>query len=321
LGLLSLDILGRSVLGFDARTEADDVGEMVGELTRFARARLWGLIPPRLWFATPGAGRFYATRRRLLQRLESLIAVHRSPSNDASDDLVSTMLSARDEWGQPMSDRQLRDELTTLYLAGHETTARLLTAVFYALAHEPDVERQLHAELDAHLAGRTPTLADLPALPYTRAVVDEALRLYPPVPVLTKHALQDDVVDGYRVVGGALVVLSPYLTQRHPDVWPEPERFDPGRFVSAAAAGRRHRFAVFPFSAGSHSCPGASFALQEARLAVAAIASRFRLLPASPEQPGSGVRQCLELPNVHLRLVARPRASARRMPLAAVASN
>jgi cytochrome P450 len=158
--------------------------------------------------------------------------------------------------------------------------------VFYALARSPEVEGALHAELDSKLGDREPDLADLERLTLTRMVVDETLRLYPPIPFITKDARAADVVEGYRVPAGAMVLLCPYVTQRHPEVWPEPDRFDPWRHAAGQEAAR-HRFAMIPFSAGYHSCIGASFAQQEAHLAVAAIARRYRLsvCPGPPVEP------------------------------------
>jgi cytochrome P450 len=234
-----------------------------------------------------------------------MIAARRTqPDTYAFDmDLLSVMLRARDEWGEGMLEHHLRDEVMTLYLAGHQTSAELIAWVFYALANNPAVEAALHAELESVLGDRPPQLEDLERLPYVRMVVDEALRMYPTAPLVTKNARRADVVDGYQVPAGALVILSPYVTHRHPALWPDPDRFDPLRHSPENVAGRQ-RMAFFPFSAGYHSCIGAAFALLEVRLCVANLARRFRLhqLPGPSVEPA--VTSTLTPKGLRMRLEA-----------------
>ena len=193
------------------------------------------------------------------------------------DDLLGMLMAARDEGAsQGMGDRQLRDEVITIFIAGHETTARLLTWVFYLLDRHPEVEARLRGELTVALGGRTPTMADLPNLACTRRVVDETLRLYPPVWITNRQALAEDGVMGYRIPAGALVSISPYAAHRHPAFWTDPERFDPERFSPEQAAGR-HRFAYLPFGGGPRQCIGNTFALTEAVLVLATVAQRYQL--------------------------------------------
>ena len=175
-----------------------------------------------------------------------------------------------------MDDRQLRDEIITLLIAGHETVASALTWTWYLLARHPVERERLSAELDAVLAGRALSAGDLPNLPYTQRVFDEALRLYPPAWIITRKALGEDEVLGFPVRKGSLLVLSPYTLHRHPAFWEDPERFDPSRFTPEQASARP-RYAYFPFGAGPRLCIGDSFARFEAGLILASIARRFRL--------------------------------------------
>jgi cytochrome P450 len=185
-----------------------------------------------------------------------------------------------------MSDRQLRDEVMTLFLAGHETTANALTWTWYLLSTHPEIERRLEMELAAGLGGRTPTLADLSQLTYIGMVIQEAMRLYPPAWIIGRNALEADQIGGYDIPAGSTVVLSPYVTHRHPDFWVNPEGFDPERFTPERSRGRPY-FAYFPFGGGPRLCLGNNFALLEARLALATVAQRYRLelVPGHPVEP------------------------------------
>jgi cytochrome P450 len=186
------------------------------------------------------------------------------------------MLARDEETGEVMDDRQLRDEVMTLLLAGHETTSNALTWTWYLLAQHPDVEAKLHAELAEVLGGRVPTIQDLPKLTYTRMIVDEAMRLYPPVYALARGGVAADQVGGYDLPAGAIITMSPYLTHRHPEFWPEPEKFDPERFTPEEEA-KRPRYAYVPFGGGPRQCIGNSFALTEAQLILATVAQQYRL--------------------------------------------
>ena len=206
----------------------------------------------------------------------------------ASKDLLQTLLDAQDEHGARMSDVQLRDEVMTLFLAGHETTSNALTWTWYLLAQNPSVEQTLVAELDQVLAGRRPALSDLPRLPYTEMVVKESMRLYPPAWGIGRRAISDVEVGGYRIRAGTNVFILQWLTHRDPRFFPDPERFDPERWrVDPVRSGRIPRFAYFPFGGGPRVCIGAGFAMMEATLLLATIAQRYRftLLPDPPVVP------------------------------------
>ncbi len=195
---------------------------------------------------------------------------------DDNDLLGLLMLAEDEETGERMSNEQLRDELMTIVLAGHETTANLLTWTHRLLSEHPTARERLQAEVDAVLGGRTPTLADLPQLAYTRRVLDEALRLYPPAWAISRKAMGDDQIGGYRVPAGAEIFLSQWVTHRHPDFWQNPLGFDPDRFLPERSADRP-RFAYWPFGGGPRQCIGNTFALMEATIILAMISQRYAL--------------------------------------------
>lgn len=206
------------------------------------------------------------------------------------DDLLSLLLHATDpETGEHMSDAQLRDEVMTIFLAGHETTANALSWAFVQLSRHPAVAQRLKQELDTVLAGRSPTLEDLPALVYTRQVLDEVMRLYPPAWTIARSPTEDDELGGYFIPRGSLVFVSPWVVQRHPALFPNPEGFDPERFAPGTKLA--HRFAYFPFGGGPRLCIGRTFALVEATLLLATLAQhhRFDLVPGFPVVPESAV--------------------------------
>ncbi len=234
---------------------------------------------------TPRAARMRRGVRTVHAIVDDLIARRRR--RDAADpaaaaeatDLLGMLMAARDEeTGEAMSDRHLRDEVVTMLLAGHETTANALTWAFHLLGDHPEVVARLEAELAQVLGGRTPTWDDFPRLTYTGQVLEEVMRLYPPVYVLGRRAEARDVVGGFEIPQGAYVFISQYAMHRHPDYWPDPERFDPDRFAPGAPKpGGGHRGAWFPFSIGQRLCIGEHFARLETRLVLATLAQRFRL--------------------------------------------
>jgi len=220
-----------------------------------------------------------------------------------SKDLLTLLLTARDDDGNSMSDQQLRDEVITLLLAGHETTALNLSWSWYLLAQHPEVERKLHAELDAVLGGRPPCASDLPKLQYTDKIIRETLRLYPPAWRIFRRTEEAFAVGEYILPAGSNIVLSQWVTQRDPRWFSEPERFLPERWSEEAAA-KLPRFAYFPFGGGPRVCIGAGFAMMEATLLLATIAQRFRMhltpnqrispMPSITLRPRNGIRVKLE---------------------------
>ena len=210
-------------------------------------------------------------------------------SGGEREDLLALLMEARDEAaGEAMSDRQLRDEVITLFLAGHETTANILSWAFHLLSTHPEVEGRLLRELDGVLGTdgrrRTPTIEDLSKLTYTRMVVDETMRLYPPAWITNRQALAEDEILGHCIPAGAFVMVSPYVLHRHPDYWVDPDAFDPERFAPGEG---RPRFAYSPFGGGPRQCIGQSMALVDAQLGLATVLGRCRLRPTSgrPVEP------------------------------------
>ena len=230
-------------------------------------------LPP--WLPRLPAWRRRAAAALIDRVLESIIA--RRPASDASGDLLSLLLEARDpETGGMLDARQIRDELSVIVLAGHETTANALSWALYLLSEHPQVAGRLRDEVDGVLAGRPPAFDDLPRLPYTRMVIEEALRLYPPVSVISREATTDDVLCGRPIKAGSLVLVVPWLLHRHRRLWRDPDRFDPERFAPEQTR-RRDRYAYVPFGAGPRRCLGGFFAMTEACLILATIAQRVSL--------------------------------------------
>ena len=272
---LTLDIIARTMFSKDVRGEV----ETVRRLTDVVVA-----LPPNmldlLGFPEWLPRRQPPAYRRVIAEFDAMVArllTERRADGIDRGDLLSMLLAARDpETGEGMSDKQLRDEILTIFLAGHETTANALTWTWYLLARHPEAEARLHDELDRVLGGRPPSFADLAELKWTRMVLEEAMRLYPPAHTISRTALGEDRIGGVRVPRGASITISIYVTHRSPNIWPEPERFDPERFAPAAVAGR-HRFAYLPFGGGPRICIGSSFAMAEAQVIIAAIGQRYRV--------------------------------------------
>lgn len=196
------------------------------------------------------------------------------------------LLQARNpDTGEGMNERQLRDEVMTILTAGYETTARALSWTWFLIDANPQVRGKLEEEL-GDLNCRTPTFADLGRLTYTNMVIQESMRLFPPVWGLSRLVAEEDEIGGYRIPKGSRVVISPYVTHRHPDFWEDPDTFDPERFTPERSAGRA-RYAYFPFSGGPRQCIGNNFATMEATLVLATVAQRYRLTlaPGHPVEP------------------------------------
>lgn len=282
---LTLRIVGQALFSIDLSDEADTVGQGFSAVRKLLQSYVFRPFPP-LSVPTPRNRRLNAAIRSLDGVVQGIIDERRQHNAD-SGDLLSMLLLARDEQtGEGMNDRQLRDEVMTLLLAGHETTANALTWMWYLLSQHPDVEARLHTELDKVLGGNIPTVDHLPDLKYTRMVIEEALRLYPPVFGFGRKATGEDELGGYYVPANTLIWLSPYVTHRHPDFWQQPEVFDPERFSPESAANRPH-YAYFPFGGGPRLCIGSNLAMMEAQLITATIAQRYllRLVPDHPVEP------------------------------------
>ena len=277
---LTLAVVGLTLFDADVEEEAPEIGEALTDALRsFGFAVLpMGELLQRVPFLPP-VRRFNRARARLDATIYRVIAEHRADRRAGRDrgDLLSMLVAAEDDeaGGGGMSDLQLRDEAMTVFLAGHETTANALAWSWYLLARHPEAERRLHAEVDAALGGRPPGAADLPRLPYTRMVLAESMRLYPPAWVIGRRCTAPYAVGGDTLPARTVVLLSPYVVHRDPRWWSEPAAFRPERW--APDAPERHKFAYFPFGAGTRVCIGEQFAWMEGTLALATIAQRWRL--------------------------------------------
>ena len=281
---VTLEIVAQCLFGAEVSAVAERVGKAMEVVTeRFiVNASLAVMFP----FDIPVrfARQEWRAIRELNEIIGSIIRKRRS-SDQPREDLLDMLLRVRDEDGNPMSDAQLRDEVMTLFLAGHETTAIALSWACYLVAQNPDIEAKLAEELQAVLGGRTPAPEDLPRLRYTEMVIKEAMRLYPAVWGIGRRAIEECELGGYRVPAGSNVFILQWRTQRDPRFFPDPERFDPERWrEDPVRSGKIPRFAYFPFGGGPRVCVGASFAMMEVTLLLAMIQQRFHLeiVPGHP---------------------------------------
>ncbi|HUI95003.1 MAG TPA: cytochrome P450 [Xanthobacteraceae bacterium] len=282
---LTLDIICRTMFSTDVSDDTAAVRRLMDIVVRMpvSMLDLFGLPQ---WLPRGKT----APLRHAIVAFDTLVArflAERRADPAERNDLLAMLLAARDpETGEGMSDKQLRDEVLTIFMAGHETTANALAWVWFLLAQHPDAEARLHDELDRVLGGRMPGFADLAALKWTRMVIEEALRLFPPAHAIARRAIDEDRIGSVRIPRGASISISMYVTHRNPNIWPQPERFDPERFAPEAVA-RRHRFAYLPFGGGPRVCIGNAFAIAEAQVIVAAVAQRYRarLAPGRAVEP------------------------------------
>jgi cytochrome P450 len=252
------------------------------------------------------SNRELARARAELRAIVSGVVERRRSARGGETDLLGLVLDARDDAGKGFDDDAVADELSTLLLAGHETTATALTWAWYLLARNPRAEAALHAELDGTLGARDPSPGDVPRLRYTGAVFSETLRLYPPASAFGRRALETCRLGGYTIPRGSGIVISPYVSHRNARFFPEPERFSPERFLDAGAAARPE-FAFVPFGGGARRCIGDGFARMEAVLALATLARRFRF--EAVEAAPVGIASATLRPARPIRLQAVPRTA------------
>jgi cytochrome P450 len=283
---LTLKIVSLALFSTDISAKADRAGPAVRVAFEHVNHRMSHplALPERI--PTSRNRRFLKAKRTLDEMVFGIINERRRTGEDRSDLLSLLLLTRDEETGEGMSDQQLRDEVMTLLLAGHETTAAALSWTWYLLSLHPDVEFKLHAELAHGLGRRAPTFDDLPRLCYTTMVFEESMRLYPPAWGQPRQAIADDCVGGYHIPAGSIISLCQWVTHRHPDFWENPEQFDPERFTPERSADRP-RFAYFPFGGGPRQCIGNNFAMMEAQLILATLAQRFSLdlVPRHPVEP------------------------------------
>lgn len=273
---LTLGIAGETLFSVDLLGKAAEVGHAAAAALEITNQRGSQL------FVTPQAiptsqNRRFKQALEVLDRVVFEVIARRRDTGETADDLLQMFLEAKDaDTGEQMNERQLRDEVLTMLLAGHDTTANALSWTWHLLSLHPEVERRVFEEVERVLGGRVPGPADLAALTYTNQVIKESMRLYPPAWVIGRVAKEDDVIRGYHVPKGTTVMLSPYVVHRHPDFWDNPEGFDPDRFAPEQEA-RRHKMAYFPFAAGPRMCIGSNFALMELQTILPLVVQRYRL--------------------------------------------
>lgn len=304
---LTLAIVGRTLFGLDLSRHSERAATAFGAALAAIGRRGPGSLQVPLWLPTPGNRRFQHTLRELDVMVYEVIDRFRAgQAENAGQTLLGAYLESRDPvTGLGMDDRQLRDEVITLYLAGHETTASLLSWALYELARHPEIQAKVIAEIDALLPDEEPSMEQLKGLQYTSQVINEVLRLYPPAWTVARNALADDEVMGYCVPGGAIVMVSPYFAHRLEAFWPEPLLFDPDRFAADVVAAR-HPFAYFPFSLGPRICIGMQFSLYEARLVLGMLLRRYKVHAAGGGDVGVCAAGTLR-PDGELRVLLKPR--------------
>jgi len=270
---VTLRVVASTVLSIDVEHREGQVADSVSLLLDVFNDALTRVVPIHEWFPTRTRRDWREAMRVLDSIVYDVIASRRRAGGGTADLLGMLMDAADEETGERMSDVQLRDEVMTMFMAGHETTANALTWTLYELGRRPDVVAAIHAELDRVLGGRPPALSDLQHLDLTGRVIEESMRLHPPVWLLARSVESPDQIRGHRIRPGSFLFLSPYVTHRHPEFWPDPERFDPGRF-GADERKDRLRYAYYPFSGGPRVCIGNAFAEMEGKIVLASMLRR-----------------------------------------------
>lgn len=283
---LTGQIIVRALFGTEISHSERVLTEEFSIVTQYSLKRILSVIDWGEFLPTPSRRQFDRAMDHLNEVVWGIIRARRK-SNEGREDLLSMLLNAQDsETNERMNDEQLRDEVMTMFFAGHETTGLALTWTWYLLAQHSEIEKRLREEVEGVLQDRVSTIDDLSSLIYTKMVIQEAMRLYPPAWVISRAAIRDDEIGGYRIPANSALLLSPYLTHRHPKFWNDPEQFDPERF-SPNKDDERPRYAYYPFSGGPRHCIGEQFALMEAQLIVATVVRRFHLdgIPGQKVEP------------------------------------
>ncbi|MDO8878363.1 MAG: cytochrome P450 [Pseudolabrys sp.] len=276
---LTAEILSRTIFGRQLGHEhASVLVESFSEYQRhIGQIDLLSLLGFPDWMPRWYSARIRRSVRRIHALLDDIIEGLRVQNDRDDKSIVGRLLNARDrDTGAPLDAKALRNEIAVLFMAGHETTANTLAWTWYLLSQSPEAEARLHREVDGVLGGRPPTLADVPKLIYTRAVFEEAMRLYPPVPILSREALKEETFQNVRIPKGSIVIVAPWLLHRHKKLWRKPDHFMPERFLPESDE-PVSKFAYIPFSIGPRICAGMAFGLTEAILCIATLAREFKL--------------------------------------------
>ncbi len=299
---LTLEVVVKTLFNADVSNDADRVGQILTSLVKpFAsQATLKWILDNRL--PTPGHRRYFNSVGEIDRIVYRIIAERRASGYDEGD-LLSMLLQAQDDDGSQMSDQQLRDEVMTLFLAGHETTALALSWSWYLLATHPEAERKFHAELKEVLGDRTPDVSDLPRLKYTEMIAKETMRLYPPAYAVGREAIEDTEIGGFRVPKGTQLFAFQWVTHRDPRYFDDAHAFKPERW-SGDKGDQLPKFAYFPFGGGPRQCIGNYFAMMEIVMLLATIGQRFRfrldaehkveVLPVLSLRPKDGIKVFIE---------------------------
>lgn len=276
---LTLTVIVKTMFSLDDAATIKQLADAFNVAQAFIYDRAYSMLPLPLWLPTKHNGRFHTALATLDTIIYSLIAQRRQHPTDQPD-LLTLLLEAEDaDTGQKMSDLELRDEIVTLFFAGHETTATMLAWALHILQTDEVVRGRFVDEVErVGVNGRSPTPTDLPQLAYTDRLLQETMRLHTPIWVFAREAVADDEIDGYHIPAGDKILLCPYLTHHNPALWPQPDQFNPDRFLPDQLA-QRHRFAYYPFGGGPHLCIGQTFAMMEAKIALATIFRLYQLTP------------------------------------------
>lgn len=300
---LALRIVTRSMMSADlgART-IDEFVRSLPDVLNVMSKRAISPIHVQELLPTPANRRFNAAVSRLWSALDSTVSGYCAADTD-NGDLLSILLGVRDEQtGEGMTHRQLMDEAMTIAIAGSETTANTLSWAAHMLSTNPSVQQRLQDEVDEVLGGREAGLEDIPRLTYTRQVISETLRLYTPSWILARHPVADVNLGGHRIPQGSRVILSPYALDNDPEIYPQPDRFDPDRWTTGV---RRSTFEFLPFGAGIHGCIGENFAWSETVIVLSSVAAQWTLQPI-PEKPTTAtIRMSLQPDQLYMRIVRR----------------
>jgi cytochrome P450 len=271
---LTLNIAAQVLFTTNLEADAESIRRTLDIGRDYSVDRAWSIFPPPLSLPTPRNRRYRAALANIHAIIDRIVAERRRAQARITD-LLTMLMEARDESGAPMSDKQLRDEVITLLTAGHETTTLVLAWTCFLIGTRPEVMERMAAEA-AFLNGRVPAYEDLMKLRYSRMVVEESMRLYPPVWTLARTAVNEDEIGGYRIPARSEILIFPYITQRHPKWWQDAEAFRPERFAPENSAARP-RYAYLPFGAGPRTCIGLNFAMTEILLVLAMMLQRYRL--------------------------------------------
>jgi cytochrome P450 len=288
---LTCGIVCQALFGADVSGELGEIETAATAVMDHTYRRLERFVDVPNFLPTRANRRFRRAVRRLDRVVYRIIDERRRQPDRPTGDLLTALLRRRDEeTAQSMTGPEIRNETMTLLLAGHETTANSLAWTWYLLSRYPEAARRVRAEVAAVLDGRTPTASDLERLAFTSRVYREALRLFPPIWVMERRTRADDEIAGFGIPAGSSVVVSPYVTHRHPEFWDNPEGFDPDRFLPERSAGQPS-LAYLPFGAGQRLCIGSNFAMLEALTILAVVVPRYRLdlVPGHPVEPKPGI--------------------------------